>query len=346
MNKKELFLSATKYEATPRLPVMLLSSGVWEVWQSKMSLQDLINLSPSENAEFIIKANQIENMDVIWTAPGCNNLLLKAIGSDISFDKIGSPSEIVSSHFNSVEIIEKINMDAIENSREIFSLLEATRKISQEVGDEILIGISQWGAFTLAGLLFGLSGFLKICMKDKIAARYVLDFTSKLAHKYLNLFSQAGAELISQSEPTSSGDMISPQMFRSLALPYINMVNTDICGNVKVKMLHICGNTTKILDNIPDAGVDIFSVDYKVDLTEAKKALAGKVALAGNLNPVGILLEGTAENVKKKAEESCIAAGNGGGFILMPGCDLPAAAPLENVRSMVEAAYSYMNDDV
>jgi uroporphyrinogen decarboxylase len=328
LNKKELFLSATKYEATPRLPVMLLSSGVWEVWQSKMSLQDLINLSPSENAEFIIKANQIENMDVIWTAPGCNNLLLKAIGSDISFDKVGSPSEIVSSHFNSVEIIEKINMDAIENSREIFSLLEATRKISQEVGDEILIGISQWGAFTLAGLLFGLSGFLKICMKDKIAARYVLDFTSKLAHKYLNLFSQAGAELISQS------------------LPYINRVNTDICGNVKVKMLHICGNTTKILDNIPDAGVDIFSVDYKVDLTEAKKALAGKVALAGNLNPVGILLEGTAENVKKKAEESCIAAGNGGGFILMPGCDLPAAAPLENVRSMVEAAYNYMNDDV
>lgn len=346
MNKKELFLSAMKYEATPRLPVMLLSSGVWEVWRSKISLQDLINLSPTENAEFVIKANQVENMDVIWTAPGCNNLLLKAIGADISFDKIGSPSEIVSSHFNSIEDIEKINIDAIENSREVFSLLEATKKISQEAGDEILIGISQWGAFTLAGLLFGLSGFLKICMKDKTAARYVLDFTSKLTYKYLSLFAQAGAELISQSEPTSSGDMISPQMFKSLTLPYIKRVNTDISGNVKAKMLHICGNTTKILYNIPDAGVDIFSVDYKVELAEAKKVLTGKVALAGNLNPVDIMLEGTAEAVRKKAEESCIAAGNGGGFILMPGCDLPAASPIVNVTAMVEAAYSYMSDKI
>ena len=49
---------------------------------------------------------------------------------------------------------------------------------------------------------------------------------------------------------------------------------------------------------IKDTVVDLFSVDYKVDLSDAKEKLANDVALAGNIDAVRITLEGIPKDVK------------------------------------------------
>ena len=86
-----------------------------------------------------------------------------------------------------------------------------------------------------------------------------------------------------------------------------------------------------------DAGAQVFSCDYMVDLEEAYKAADGKLMFMGNVNPAGAILSGTPEQVY---EEACkaIRISGGKGLILATGCDLASDAPLENVKALARAS--------
>ena len=155
----------------------------------------------------------------------------------------------------------------------------------------------------------------------------------------MSLFADAGAELICQSEPTSSGDLISPRMFKNLVVPFLKRTNDEISSKVLVRMTHICGNTNKIVDYINEINTNLFSVDYKVDMQRAK--LSEKTVIAGNINPVETMLKGSAVDVKNKAQRCCQMISKGGDYILMPGCDIPASTPLENILAIVETAHNF-----
>jgi uroporphyrinogen decarboxylase len=299
--------------------------------------------SHSSDRDFI-SSQSLLNLDLIWTAAGCNNLVLKALGANTTFTKLGFSSEVNNPLLVNPDDIDKLNINLIENCKEVENLLKATRIIANEVGNEYLIGVSQWGPFTLAGLLYGLEGFMRICMKDTAAARHILDKTSNFTLKYLRLFADAGAELICQSEPTSSGDLISPEMFKNLVAPYLRRTNNDISNKVIARMTHICGNTNKIIKFINEIDTDLFSVDYKVDMQTAKVKLEGKTAIAGNIDPVRIMLESSASKVREEAQACCQKASEGGGYVLMPGCDIPASTSLENILAMVEIAHNFNNN--
>lgn len=47
----------------------------------------------------------------------------------------------------------------------------------------------------------------------------------------------------------------------------------------------------------------------------------------------------TPEQVYETCSKLGEIAGTDGGYVMMPGCDLPPAAPLENVLAMVRAAH-------
>jgi uroporphyrinogen decarboxylase len=83
------------------------------------------------------------------------------------------------------------------------------------------------------------------------------------------------------------------------------------------------------------------SVDYKVNLSDVRRILDRKIAFAGNLNPVSVMQKETVEGVAAASRDAINKAGTGGGFILMPGCDIPPSVPLENVKIMVETARAF-----
>lgn len=146
--------------------------------------------------------------------------------------------------------------------------------------------------------------------------------------------------MVNQAEPLSSGDVISARLFKEMSFPHIKSANQAIEGRVKAKTLHICGNTTKVLDLIPLTETDLFSMDYKVDLKIANEKLAGKVAFGGQLDPTTVLLEGTPEEIEA-ASLACIKDAGQQGYVLMPGCDIPPQTKMENVQAMIKTAHNY-----
>ena len=220
-------------------------------------------------------------------------------------------------------------------------LARAARLLVAAIGDHTVVGTSQWAPFTLGGLAYGVENLMRNVRKDKAAVHAVLEYSTELCFAYLEPFIDAGVSMISLADPTASGDLISREQFVEFSLPYLQRVAARIRARGIWVIVHICGNTTTRLDTIPGTGADILSVDYKVDLAAARRALGGRLLFAGNMNPVAVMQKETPEGVDAACRACIQSAGTGGGFLLMPGCDIPPSVPLANVRAMVAAAHAH-----
>ena len=114
--------------------------------------------------------------------------------------------------------------------------------------------------------------------------------------------------------------LISPEMYREFARPYERRVCEAIhnCGGL-VK-LHICGNTTALLNDMINSGADLFNVDHLVDFETACDVYgrAGK-CFKGNLDPVGQIMQVEAEECERLSI-ACMKRAEGNRYMLSAGC--------------------------
>lgn len=142
---------------------------------------------------------------------------------------------------------------------------------------------------------------------------------------------EAGADMIGIGDAAAS--LVSPQQFREFVLPYeVSLVEAIHRAGAKVK-LHICGNTTKLLPMMVETGADVVDIDWMVDLDWALGIADRRCVIAGNIDPVRIIRNGSPDLVRSEAEK-CLMIAAGRPFILQPGCEVPPGTPLENMLAL------------
>jgi uroporphyrinogen decarboxylase len=337
MTSKEIIDKVVKLEKTPRMPVSLLSGGAWALNRSGLTLEQALAAGPARFAEVIGSTNEIVNCDIIWPGSGYHNLAIRGAGGNIKFRQKGTP-DVQEPLIKNIADIGKLDPQKVKEDAGVRVLAEAAGILAKEIGDRTVVGTSQWAPFTLGGLAYGVENLMRNVYKDKPAVHAVLDYAAELCFAYLEPFIDEGVSMISLADPTSSGDMISREQFIEFSLPYLKKVATKVKARNVYVVVHICGNTTNRLDKIPESGAQIMSLDYKVDLSDARRILDGKIAFAGNMNPVAIMQKETPSGVENAVRESIEKAGNRAGYIVMPGCDIPPSVPIENVKAMVDTA--------
>ena len=340
MTHKEIIGKVIRLEKTPYLPVSLLSGGAWALNRSGLTMEQALAEKPERLAEIIAKTNEVVGCDIVWPGSGYHNLAIRGAGGRIKFRTKGTP-DVMESLIQDAGQIDPAWTQRVREDEGIRVLVEAAQLLSESIGAHTVVGTSQWAPFTLGGLAYGVEKLMRGLYKDKAAVHAVLDFAAELCFSYLEPFIDAGVSIISLADPTSSGDLISREQFIEFSLPYLQKVGARVKERGVWLTVHICGNTTNRLDQIPLVGADIMSVDYKVDLGEARRILGGKIAFAGNMNPVAVMQKETPQGVAAACHETIAKAGTTGGYILMPGCDIPPSVPIENVKAMVEAAHEY-----
>jgi uroporphyrinogen decarboxylase len=158
---------------------------------------------------------------------------------------------------------------------------------------------------------------------------------------YAKAIVEAGIDVTVAADPTASASLISPQMFATFAAPALRTVLHAVETAGAVPSLHICGQTTPILEAMCNTGAHVLEVDHLVDLSKAKQLVGQRVCLMGNINPAEILLKGSPRTVEEAAKSCIHQAAAGGRFILSSGCEVPPSTPLANIRAMVAAAQQY-----
>jgi uroporphyrinogen decarboxylase len=228
-------------------------------------------------------------------------------------------------------------------------MLEALRLARKAVGDEVALRSPGTGPFALASYFIGTQQWLlevaqveaEMDEANEAAVCHALDLASDALIGFGKACWDAGADILHCGDSLASCNVISPRTFERFSFPYLQKVFRAWHDyGVTCALLHICGNSTKVLELYAATGADLVEVDHVVDLGVAKQRIGHQVALVGNVDTVTELLQGTPATVAASAQRCIDQAGGGGGFLLGSGCIVPRYTPIENVQAMVRVAHS------
>nr|MDO8100115.1 uroporphyrinogen decarboxylase family protein [Candidatus Njordarchaeota archaeon] len=297
--------------------------------------------SPEKMAKALIAGQKEIGYDGIYAGwESSFNVMAEAMGCKMKIPEDGVPC--VEDHIvKQAADLDKVRVPDPWKDNKLRINLQAIKIIREAVGDGIPIFTYVPGPLTLSGLLHKTD----VLMLDLIRNPKFVHSLNKVATEASKTFAlakiESGANIIVVADPSASTTMISPKMFEQFALPYIKDVLNTVMKTEAIPSLHICGQTTAILEKMVETGARILEVDYHVNLKEAKRKVGSKVCIQGNVRPTGALLQGSAKEVLAEARKCLEDAATGGGYILSTGCEVPYETRMENVKALVEAATKY-----
>jgi len=342
MKPKECVLAAFENKVPERVPAIIYGGGVWTMKHTGNTFDGLIG-KPNEMAEMVIKVNEEIQSDMVYVGSGYNNVQLQAFGGIIKYRPVGAPDleePMVAEEADLekfTDIPGKLAKDPV-----MLTIWEAAQIVQSQIGSEYLVSATAWGPFSLAAQMYGVEKMMQDMFKKPDLVSKTIEVAADIIYHFYEPMIKAGSiEAIAIADATASGDLISPRMFKKFAVPALKKFNDRIkelgCG----RFLHICGDTTKSLDFMPETGAQCIALDMKVDLAVAKEKIGDKMCVGGNTPPVFILNNGTKEDCIKSAQECIEKAGANGGYVLLPGCDIPPSVTVENINAYLSTGRNW-----
>jgi MtaA/CmuA family methyltransferase len=293
-------------------------------------------------AEGHIQAWRTFGHDVLLLENG-TTALAEACGCQVEYLSDSAPV-VVGPAIRSLSEMDRLTLPDPFTVHPLAENLKATRRVVQEIGSRAFImGRADQGPFSLASMLIGLEPFL-VALSDPDCwdqLHRLLDFSLEVVYRYAAAQIEQGAHMTSIGESLSGPDVTSPRMYREFEWGYARRLVERLREKNIPLAYHICGNATRIVPDMAATGAAVLELDYKCDLALIKAAARGKTTILGVLDPSAVMALGTPELVRSKARQAIDVLAPGGGFILGPGCSLPATTPAENVHALIEVAREF-----
>ncbi|MCF7940025.1 MAG: uroporphyrinogen decarboxylase family protein [Spirochaetia bacterium] len=255
----------------------------------------------------------------------------EALGMQISQEEQETPAVLVHSVADLDDIARvRAQWNGLCGRMPVF--VDVVRRLSSAC--DIIIGAHVIGPFTLAGELMGVNDLTMNTILDPSLVHACLELSVEVITAYTQALFDAGADVVSVLEPTAM--MISPSQFEEFsAAPFRQILSQT--GD-KPLILHICGDTTHLIEAMGATGAAGLSIDWQVDMAACLERIPKDVALIGNLDPVRCFLSSTPQEVRQMVADLRQRLQGHDNVILSSGCDLPLATPEENVTAFMEAA--------
>ena len=221
-------------------------------------------------------------------------------------------------------------------------VMDTIRILRKELEGRVpLIGFS--GApFTLASYILE-GGTSKNYIKFKTmmyqapkAVHALLDKIAETVILYLNAQIQAGAQAVQIFD--SWAGALCPRDYEEFAKPYTQKVVEGIKHN-GVPIIHYANDASTLLGQIKSIGVDVISIDWRINIDSARAHLGDDVAIQGNLDPCALFLP--PEKIEERVCNILQRVGNTPGHIFNLGHGILPPTPVENAVAMVEAVHKH-----
>jgi MtaA/CmuA family methyltransferase len=235
------------------------------------------------------------------------------------------------------EKVEDLNLQVPPNlskAARIPLVVEALGLLKAEVGDKLAIGSHVLGPYTLAGQLLDLSFLAKAALKKPDLVGALLDKLAGVLIEIIGIYRKAGGDYITVREMGAGPDILSPRIFQSLIMPPLKKIFAAIDSP---NVLHICGDTNDIIEQMAQCGADVLSVEKKNRVAETRQKLGPNALIFGDLDAYNVLVLGSPDQVEKAVKEAIDA----GVDAIWPGCDIWPTVPKENMEAMMAAARKY-----
>ncbi|MDR1570947.1 MAG: hypothetical protein LBS32_00305 [Clostridiales Family XIII bacterium] len=298
------------------------------------------HLDPSRQVRAILAAHERWELDVVETV---FNLGLDLGVKREHLEEDGYPTVV-----KTIDPSEKeIESWAIEDPRtnpQVRPSWQMLEELQDRLGvpDKAEIALLIPMPFTTAATSIGTDRFLKKLIRDP-------GYVHLLVGKITDLTVQAISALKGMDvmtwvpDPVASGSMLRLDQYKTFAKPYQARVMKALQEALPHNdhMLHMCGNTTKLWEEMADTGAKAMNIDDSIDFADASRRVGDRVHLMGNIAPMTMLIGSPAdieEDVKRSIRSSARAKTPPiPGF----GDSPPLASPVENFDILYAALRKY-----
>ena len=339
MNGFERISAALRGEATDKVPVMLHNFQM-AAREADLTMEQFRN-DPGLIAGAFIQSVERYGFDGILVDVDTATLA-GAVGVPVDFP-VQEAARTRGALLDDLAGLGSLKPVRIENYRYVEIWLEAVKNLKEHFRGEIFIrGNCDQAPFSLATMIRGMDGFMTdLFMAKEEQVMELLEYCTGVTAQFIDLMAQAGADMVSNGDSPAGPELISPEMYERFAFPFeMRIVDTAHAHHLPYA-LHICGDTSLILDRMKETGADAFELDYKTDPGLVLKSLHEKATFIGNIDPSGVLAMGTPDLVESKTLELLQIYGDENRFILNAGCALPANTPSENITVFIRTAREY-----
>jgi MtaA/CmuA family methyltransferase len=219
-------------------------------------------------------------------------------------------------------------------------MIEAVQRVREAIGSEVfIVACFDQYPFSLACAMMGMDVTMVKLIDDRAMVQAVMERGLEYALAYARALADAGADMLSGGD--SPAGLIGPKSYRDVALPFERRLIAALKSSVTVPVaLHICGNSAPILGQMASSGADVLELDHLVNIRDACHTVGPEITIWGNLDPVGVLGQGTVDDVRRATGELMQIVDECGHdrFVLSSGCTLSVETPSENILAMFEAA--------
>ena len=330
---KERLLRSLKKEKVDRPPVIcpggMMNAALVEIMQKTGHTLPEAHHTDSLMRElaYDVHANTgFENFGI----PFCMTVEAEALGSPIDFGTLSCEPKIQKEAYDSVKSVKFLPRGVMEKSSRVAAVVQSLHYLSEKYPEVPAIG-SLTGPLSTAASIVDPMTFLKQLRREKETAHAVLDYVSNHLIDYAQLMVDNGATVVSIADPTATGEILGPKMFKEYAVLYLNKIADAIHAMGVPVIIHICGEMAMVKPQIAELHGDAISVDAFVNLKQMKEEYHTLTTM-GNLSTY--LLEFS--NPNTIYDQSKVLLRNHID-IISPACGLSTSTKLENINAFTRA---------
>ncbi len=139
----------------------------------------------------------------------------------------------------------------------------------------------------------------------------------------------------------NKGPFLSPELFRRVVFPALQAWCACAHEHGLIALLHACGNNAVLMDQIVEAGVDVYqSIQSEMNLVQLKKRYGKQITFWGGV-PAGDLITETPQRIEKIARHYLENCKPGGGYIFSTSHSIMPQTKIENYQAMLAALAKY-----
>jgi [methyl-Co(III) methanol-specific corrinoid protein]:coenzyme M methyltransferase len=334
---KERFEKALRGEAIDMVPVCSVTqTGTVELKKMAGSYWPQANYDAEKMATLALAGYEIAGFENV-RCPFCTTVLAETLGCTVAEGSIDIQPYVTDFPCKKKADVKNITVpDLLLESRRTSVVLDTVGILKEKVGEDVPVVAGLVGPAGLASMLAGMRNYLMWFVTNPEVLEELMGTLTDVCIEYANELLERGADAVTLIDSEAGPDIIAPDMFQASVFPLYKKFCREVKG---LRILHMCGDATAVLDPLADAGFEGISIEEKVEVSFAKKIVGNRVRLIGNVSPSNTLLTKGPEEIIIEAT-ACLEDGID---ILAPGCGLAPQTPLENIKALIKARDIYFS---
>lgn len=281
----------------------------------------------SDLAAGVYENGGFENVGV----PFCMTIEAEAMGAEVFLGTKVNEPRVTAYIIDSVDQWKNLkNIDVNEGRAKV--VVDAIKMLKEKnLGVPVIANLT--GPISVASSLMEPVTYYKELLRKPKEAHEFMEFVTDNLIAFGKAQLVAGADVLTISDPSGTGEILGPKLFREFAVPYLNRIIDSLKEFAKGgTIIHICGRLKSIYKELNELTSDALSFDSITSIKQVCENVHNK-AIMGNVSTFS--LENNCFDDVKSLSNNCIKSGVG---ILSPACGIGPRTPLKNIQAMVNAA--------